>query len=164
VRSPRASRFKSQSHSDALPAPSPHIIVRLTPAFLGFQLWREAFQPPKTKVYRLWAIIVATNRHPIRINSQVATLRGILYKFPLSLDLQLNVYQCHGCDRQRKCETRGCNAAGKVRAVHISRWLMSECDRLVADALKDSVTELRKDEGTRVSQCVHAGLSRCRGC
>jgi hypothetical protein len=37
----------------------------------------------------------------------------------------------------------------------IGRQFASKCDRLVADALKDSVAELRKDEEARVSGRVH---------
>ena len=55
----------------------------------------------------------------------------------------------------------------------ISRLLASEYGRLVADALKDSVAELRKDEEARVaelregeearvSKCAHAGPSQWR--
>ena len=41
--------------------------------------------------------------------------------------------------------------------------LVSECRRSVADALKDSIAELRKDEGTRVSLYVHAKLFQSDG-
>lgn len=45
----------------------------------------------------------------------------------------------------------------------VSRLLPSECGRLVAGVLKDSVAEVRKDEGARMSQYVHAELSRSGG-
>jgi len=45
----------------------------------------------------------------------------------------------------------------------ISRLLASECGRLVADALKDSVAELRNDEEARISRYVHARLSGSGG-
>jgi len=35
----------------------------------------------------------------------------------------------------------------------------SECGRLIAEALKDSLAELRKDDETRMSQYVHTELS-----
>ena len=41
--------------------------------------------------------------------------------------------------------------------------LVSECRRSVADALKDSVAELRKDEETRISLYVHAKFCRSDG-
>ena len=41
--------------------------------------------------------------------------------------------------------------------------LVSECRRSVADALKDSIAELRKDEGTRISLYVHAKLFQSDG-
>ena len=42
-----------------------------------------------------------------------------------------------------------------VQCGSVASVLASKFDRLVADALKDSVAELRKDEETRVSQYVH---------
>ena len=39
--------------------------------------------------------------------------------------------------------------------MHIGRLPVSECGRLVAGALNESVTELRKDSDTRMSQYVH---------
>jgi len=38
--------------------------------------------------------------------------------------------------------------------MYISRLPTSECGRLIADALKDSVAELRREDETRVSQYV----------
>ena len=40
------------------------------------------------------------------------------------------------------------------------RLLVSECGRIVADALKNSVTELRKDDETRISLFVRIELPR----
>jgi len=45
----------------------------------------------------------------------------------------------------------------------IGHLLASECDRLVADALKDSVAELRNDEEVRISRYVHTRLSGSGG-
>jgi len=42
----------------------------------------------------------------------------------------------------------------------MSRLLPSEYGRLFAGALKDTVTELRKDEEARISRSVHVELSR----
>ena len=39
--------------------------------------------------------------------------------------------------------------------MHIARLPVSECGRLVANALHESVTEMRKDNDTRMSQYVH---------
>ena len=33
-----------------------------------------------------------------------------------------------------------------------TRWITSKCCRLVADALKDSVAEIRKDEENRIAR------------
>ena len=41
----------------------------------------------------------------------------------------------------------------------IGRLLASEYSRHIADALKDSLTELRKDDEMRMSQYVHTELS-----
>lgn len=40
----------------------------------------------------------------------------------------------------------------------IIHLLVSKYCRLVSDALKEGITELRKDEGERVSQYVHNGV------
>ena len=40
----------------------------------------------------------------------------------------------------------------------IIRLLASEYCRLVADALKEGIAELRKDEENRVSQYAHSGV------
>ena len=40
----------------------------------------------------------------------------------------------------------------------INHLLASEYSRLIADALKDSLAELRKDDETRMSQYVHIEL------
>ena len=41
-----------------------------------------------------------------------------------------------------------------------ARLFASDCRRLVADALKDSISELRKDEEKRVSQYVRGEISK----
>jgi len=41
-----------------------------------------------------------------------------------------------------------------------TRLFASDCRRLVADALKDSISELRKDEEKRVSQYVQGEASK----
>ena len=41
--------------------------------------------------------------------------------------------------------------------------LASEYCRIVADALKEGIAELRKDEGERVSQYVHDGVCMDEG-
>ena len=72
-----------------------------------------------------------------------------------------NHHQCYGCSNQQPAKARG--RAGKVRATRISRLLASERGRLFADALKDSVGELRKDEEARISRSVHIVHSRGSG-
>ena len=39
--------------------------------------------------------------------------------------------------------------------MHVSRLPVFECGRLVAGALNENVKELRRDNDTRMSQCVH---------
>jgi hypothetical protein len=39
--------------------------------------------------------------------------------------------------------------------MYFGRLPISECRRLVANALNESVTKLREDNDTRMSQCVH---------
>jgi len=68
----------------------------------------------------------------------------------------LNVHQFHRCDYQRTSRTRGRHSVGgKVRTACVSRLFASECCRLVAGVLKDSIAELRKDEEKRISLYVH---------
>ena len=43
--------------------------------------------------------------------------------------------------------------------MRIDRSPASECGRLIAETLKDSLAELRKDEETRMSQYVYTELS-----
>ena len=47
----------------------------------------------------------------------------------------------------------------RFRPTYIGRLPASEHSRLIADALKDSLTELRKDDEARMSQYVHTELS-----
>ena len=47
---------------------------------------------------------------------------------------------------------------GEVRVMDIIHVFASEYCRLVADALKEGIAELRKDEEKRVSQYVHGGV------
>ena len=42
--------------------------------------------------------------------------------------------------------------------MHVNGLPVSECVRLVADALNESVVELRRDNDTRMLQCVHTQL------
>jgi len=46
-----------------------------------------------------------------------------------------------------------------LSAAWINRSHVSECERIVEDALKDYVTELRKDMEARTSQYAHIELS-----
>ena len=63
-------------------------------------------------------------------------------------------HQYYRCNSQRTSKQRGrCGVVGKVRSIFIGRLPVSECGRLVA--LDESVTELRKDNDTRISQYVH---------
>lgn len=56
----------------------------------------------------------------------------------------------------RKFKWRGqCSAISKVHTMYIARLPVSECRRLIAKALNESVTELRKDNDTRMSKYVH---------
>ena len=47
--------------------------------------------------------------------------------------------------------------------MNIIHLLVSEHCRLVADALKEGIAELRKDEENRVSQYAHSGVFMCEG-
>ena len=103
----RPSWFHLPISSLNLPAPTP------------FQLWKEAFQPTRTEVHRLWAIIVGASRHPI--NPQRRMLRGTLYVLSLSPDFHLTVHQRRRYDHRRTCKTRGWRSTvGKVRTARIS--------------------------------------------
>ena len=71
-------------------------------------------------------------------------------------DCYINGHQHRRCNSQRTPKRRGrCRAIGKVRTVYIARLPVSECRRLVAKAFNESVTELVKDNDTRMSQYVH---------
>ena len=87
------------------------------------------------------------------------SLRECFKFIPLSLihsDRCINGYQHCRCNSQWTSKQRGrYNAVGKVCTVYIARLPVFECRRLVANALNESVTELRKDNDTRMSQYVH---------
>jgi len=79
-------------------------------------------------------------------------------------DHYLNARQFRGCDRRWTSETRGRGGGiGKVRTSCANRLFASECGRLVAAALSDSVAALRKDDETRLSQYVRAKPPECHG-
>lgn len=51
------------------------------------------------------------------------------------------------------------SSVGKVRSICIDHLLASEFNRLIVDALKDSIKELRKDDEARISRYVYIQLS-----
>jgi hypothetical protein len=157
---PRASLFKSQTCSEAvlnISSPiSPWNLPTPFPSRLDLGR-REAFQL-LTKVRPRSG---TADHHLININRRTAVLKGMLIRVFFLSDHYLNAHQCHGCDHQWTHKTRGRRSAvGEVRAMCIGCLLASDCGRLVADALKESVGELRKDEEKSVSQYAHTVLSR----
>jgi len=68
----------------------------------------------------------------------------------------INGRQHYRCNSQWTSEQRGrCSVVGKVCTKSIGRLPVSECGRLVAGTLNESVTKLREDNDTRMSQYVH---------
>ena len=113
--------------------------------------------PPLSLIGVVLPAVVAVDHY--LINTPSAALKGIRFS-SFHSDHCSNVYQCHRCGHRWASGKGGRHSVvGKVRTTRANILPASECSRLVADTLRDSIAGLRKDEEARASQYAHSKLS-----